>query len=140
MNRGASGSVSGCASPLFVFSCSRTEQPGYRKVPVAPALTREGGLLTQKSAYSPESAFPQALLHAKTTSAGRVHTEGRAERTTGPLSSQTFFFLNPLCSSHRFLQLIYVELNAADAAAAFVLRSQSRQQFFLRVRLSSCCV
>lgn len=28
--------------------------------------TQEGGLLTQKFAYSPESAFPEALLHAKT--------------------------------------------------------------------------
>lgn len=34
--------------------------------------TQEGGLLTQKSAYSPESAFPEALLHAKT---GRVQWE-----------------------------------------------------------------
>lgn len=31
--------------------------------------TLEGGLLTQKSAYSPELVFPEALLHAKT---GRV--------------------------------------------------------------------
>lgn len=51
--------------------------------------------------------------------------EGRELR--GPV-----FFLNPLCSLHRFLQRIYVKLNAAAAAAAaaFVLRLQSRQQFF----------
>lgn len=34
--------------------------------------TQEGGLLTQKSAYSPESVFPEALLHVKT---GRVQRE-----------------------------------------------------------------
>lgn len=34
--------------------------------------TQEGGLLTQKSAYSPESVFPEVLLHAKT---GRVQQE-----------------------------------------------------------------
>lgn len=51
---------------LFVFSCSQMEQPELQtKCKVAPTHSQEGVLLTEKSAYSPESGSPGAALHAR---------------------------------------------------------------------------
>lgn len=63
-----SGGAQGVKFPLslFVFSCSQMEQPqSQTKCPSPPTHTDEGVLLTEKSAYSPESGFPGAPLHAR---------------------------------------------------------------------------
>lgn len=54
------------------------EQPELQTKCLLPPHTEEGVLLTQKSAYSPESGFPEAPLHARSPlSTGLEHTELR---------------------------------------------------------------
>lgn len=60
---------SGCEISLCAV-CFQLQSDGTAsvtdKVPVCPPThTEEGVLLTEKSAYSPESAFPKAPLHAR---------------------------------------------------------------------------
>lgn len=136
---------SGCeiSLPRCLFSVAvRWNSLSYRQSARCPPRTEEGVLLTQKSAYSPESGFPEALLHARSPqlaeSTLRTFITQNQENQQGlschpSVLFRDFFFyvtiLSSRSSSERFSRDIFVEVNA-DTAAAFVLWSQSEQQFF----------
>ena len=81
-----------CTFLLFVFSCTQMEQPELQTKCLLPPHTEEGVLLTQKSAYSPESGFPEAPLHARSPlSTGLEHI--KEPRTRGQLLTS----IHPSC-------------------------------------------
>lgn len=66
------------------------EQPELQTKCPLPPHTEEGVLLTEKSAYSPESGFPEAPLHARSPlSAGLEHIKDHHDPDSGKLEDNS---------------------------------------------------
>lgn len=111
--------------PLFVFSCSRTEQPGYGQSARRPRAHTGGRIAYTKICLLSRVCFSTSALACKDhLSWQSSHGGPRAERARRPQSSLLFAQI-----SAAYLHRAKRRRRAATAAA-FVLRSQSRQQFF----------